>query len=92
MYNVGDKVIIHRGDIYVYDEECPLANLDGTLAEIVSVKHGMFTNSYDLHFIEIVAKRPEKYEEYQQHMAWEDEHLIPYEENEIELNTLELFI
>lgn len=92
MYNVGDMVVIRLGNNKVYSEGCPLENLDGTIAKIECVYRGVTNNTYDLRFIHVVAKDYNSYEEYQQHMAWTDDHLVPYEENEIELNTLELFI
>ena len=97
MFEIGDIVKIYPHEPAFCWPDSPALNLIGTIARINSkVKDGKYNGApyyYTLEFIEIKARKPEKFKEHDAKLHWHDEHLVLVEKNKEygDMDTSELF-
>lgn len=97
MFQVGDIVRIYPHNDTMCWPDSPVLNLKNSLAKIKTVnKPYSWSNHhyYTLEFIELDIKKPEKYEESQAKLHWQDDHLVLVEEYKEfqDIDTMELFM
>ena len=79
MFEEGDIVMICASDKAREEAtaDSPLLNLEGTICKIKeATQKSNGVVHYQLEVVELVAKKPELFEEYMCWLAWTDEHLV----------------